>query len=80
MSDPSGGWVEFAKTFSTVGFGPGMVIIVVAGWFQKWVYGWQYEAQKQLTAKAIERGDFWQQLHLSRTAELEKRLDRLETP
>lgn len=80
MDPAASTWIEFAKTFSTVGFGPGMVVIIIAGWFQKWVYGWQHEAQKQLTAEAIKRGDFWQQLYLSRVSELEKRLERMEKP
>jgi hypothetical protein len=79
MDSPSV-WIDVAKNISTVGFGPGMVVIVIAGWFQKWVYGWQFVAQKELTAEANKRGDFWQQLYLSRVAELEKRLERLETP
>lgn len=66
--DPT--WVDIANKISGVSFASAVVIVLIAGYFQKWVWGWQLQA-------AEKRADFWQNLYLTRVVPLEKTVEKI---
>lgn len=75
MLDPT--WVDIAQKVSGVSFATFLLILGVAGYYQKWVWGWQMKAAEEREAKANERADYWQNLYLTRVVPLEKTVEKI---
>lgn len=75
--DPT--WIDIAQKISGVSFATFLLILGVAGYYQKWVWGWQMQAALDREAKAVAKADFWQNLYLSRVSSLEKTVEKLSS-
>lgn len=61
-------WVQLASTISGVGMPGLLVLILISGYFQKWVWGHQLLSMKQ-------DRDFWRTAALRQTNLLERTVD-----
>jgi hypothetical protein len=75
MIDPT--WIDIVQKISGVSFATFLLLLGVAGYYQKWVWGWQMNAALEREQIANKRAEYWQNLYLTRVVPLEKTVEKI---